>query len=364
MKFNDAILYNWKDKFEFTTFEKTLLFDTNVTIPEDQRDLIFNNKQNPALQQRFFNHILYSNITCNDYKVSFDTCATNIINTLFKTYVTNNTLIITTNSEHPSVVNNLNNYDDNNIVYVDNMVSVFDIKNKISAYDNVLIYVCATPALGTCVISNEIIENIQLICKNSKKPIISVLDDVQGFFLYPRSYKIYDYIIGTAHAIIPEFNLGFVISKQHDDTFNLYASQYEEMFIDMLDHILKYKSLLYHYSMILSQYYSNLLYCNNKFKLYNELPFKFFIIDQGKIDYERKLNPTAKIPMYLIGSTDVYENNEQHYKLNTWYKEVSLKNNKLYYSTGLLRASLSILNFNDFLSIIHKMNMIINNMGI
>ena len=67
----------------------------------------------------------------NNYKVSFDTCATNIINKLFERYATSNTLIITTNSEHPSVVYNLNKHNDDNIIYIDNMLSIFDIKNKI-----------------------------------------------------------------------------------------------------------------------------------------------------------------------------------------------------------------------------------------
>ena len=40
----------------------------------------------------------------------------NIINKLFKLYATDNTLIITTNSEHPSVMNNLNNYVPVNVI--------------------------------------------------------------------------------------------------------------------------------------------------------------------------------------------------------------------------------------------------------
>lgn len=364
IKFNDNILYSWKDKFKFTSYEHSLLFNNDMTIPEDKRNLVFNNKQNIEFQKRFFNHILYSNISSNNYKVSFDTCATNIINKLFERYATSNTLIITTNSEHPSVVYNLNKYNDDNIIYIDNMLSIFDIKNKISKYTNILIYVCATPALSINIVQNELIENIQIMCKKYNKHLVTILDDVQGMFLYPRDYRIYNYIIGTAHAIIPGFNLGFVISNKQDDICNLYSQKYEEIFIDMLDHILKYKSLLYQYSMILTQYYSTLLFYNNKFKLYNELPFKFFIIDQGKIDYERKNNPKMRIPMYLIGSTDVCDNNICDRKINSWYKEISIKNNKLYYSTGLLRATLSILNFDDFINILHKMNMIINNMNI
>ena len=360
MKFNDTILQQWKSRFIFSTYEQSMLFNNDITISKENRNKVFNCKQIDSLQVRFFNHILYSNVSANYHKVSFDICASNIIDILFDFYASNDTLILTTQSEHPSVVNNLNKC--KNIIYINDMDSLIDIQNKLSAYKNVLLYICATPALSTNIIPNSIVENIQMICKNAKKTIISILDDVQGFFLYPRSYDIYDYVIGTAHAIIPGFNLGFVISKKDDSLFNMHSETYENMFIDRLDHILKYKSLLYQYSMVLTQYYSILQYYDNKFKLYNEIPFKFFIIDQGKIDAERNLNPSARIPTYLIGSTDINDNSYGEYELNRRYKELAAKNNKLYYSTGLFRSTLSILDFDSFLKIIHKINLLINNM--
>lgn len=37
----------------------------------------------------------------------------------------------------------------------------------------------------------------------------------------PRDYSIFDYVIGTAHAIIPNYNSGIVISKEKPYTANI-----------------------------------------------------------------------------------------------------------------------------------------------
>jgi len=34
-------------------------------------------------------------------------------------------------------------------------------------------------------------------------------------FILPRDYEKYDYVIGTAHALIPGFNLGIVLSREY-----------------------------------------------------------------------------------------------------------------------------------------------------
>ena len=358
MTFDKQILYNWKQQFIFSNSDKDNLSNIDVLISDNDKKNIFIDSYDLNRQIMFFKHILYSNISLDQYYVSYDSCATNIINKLFDTYVTENTLIITSFNEHPSVLNNLNKFNSNNIVYINNISTIFNL--NFQQYSNIFIYICATPAYGTNIIPNSIIKKLQKKIYTYNNNIITVLDDVQGFFLYPRDYSIYDYIIGTAHAIIPNFNLGYVISKRNNkQIFNLYSAYYEIKFINALNSIFKYKHLLYQYSTILSQYYYELT-TNKKFRLYNEVPFKFYIIDQEKIDYEKQYNNTQSVPTYLIGTTDINDNTQRYVELNKWYKEIALKNNKLYYSTGLLRATLSILDFDDFLSIIDKLNMLIN----
>jgi hypothetical protein len=41
-----------------------------------------------------------------------------------------------------------------------------------------------------------------------------MIDDVHGMFLIPRDYSIFDYILYTAHSLIPNYEMGFLISKK------------------------------------------------------------------------------------------------------------------------------------------------------
>ena len=193
---------------------------TSIQNPENFNNYI--NKNNNF--KIFFNK---KQLLDNQY-FSFDSCATNIIDRLFKENVDDDTLVITTGSEHPSVVNNLIkcknviklirgghiNYNELNI-------------DNILQYKKIFVYTIAVSSGDSCFTPNSIITQLKTILKNI--PTIFVLDAVQELFLTPRDYSIFDYVIGTAHALIPNYNQGIVISKdkpycsltQNNTLFNL-----------------------------------------------------------------------------------------------------------------------------------------------
>ena len=64
--------------------------------------------------------------------------------------------------------------------------------------------------------------------------------------MLPRDYSIFDYVIGTAHAIIPEYNCGIVISK--DKPYCRNPKKIAMKFSNLLSIVLKRKQYLSSFS--------------------------------------------------------------------------------------------------------------------
>ena len=153
---------------------------------------------------------------------SFAPCATDIIDSLFKQYVDDDTLVITTNSEHPSVVENLNNCKNVLRLIKSTTCQCKTTTNELSKYKRVFVYMIALSSGDSCFVPNSVFNLLQK--QLAGIPSVFVLDAVQELFTLPRDYSIFDYVIGTAHAIIPEYNCGIVISKEQP-----YCSQTENI---------------------------------------------------------------------------------------------------------------------------------------
>ena len=159
-----------------------------------------------------FHNLFESFQLASNQVFSFAPCATDIIDRLFKQYVDDDTLVITTNSEHPSVVENLKNCK-NVLRLVDK--TTLQLKStsiELSKYKHVFVYMIAVSVGDSCFVSNSIFNSLQKQLIGI--PSIFVLDAVQELFMLPRDYSIFDYVIGTAHAIVPKYNCGIVISKE------------------------------------------------------------------------------------------------------------------------------------------------------
>lgn len=190
----------------------------------------------------------------NNYKVGVDTCATNIIHNLFQRYmVLKDTIIITTNSEHSSVMQQFNDgkYEGtrDNIHYgitsfisdaykvhifdIDNVETINNIKNNIENSKLILLYTKGCNSQTGKIYSDEYLKNIKkcIIDINPTVQVMHCIDDVQSLFLIKRDYTNYNYIISTAHAIISNYDTGLIIYNDNNNDFGYQILPFIEEYI-------------------------------------------------------------------------------------------------------------------------------------
>ena len=230
------------------------MFILSNTRSEDA--VLYSDKEYKKMESEYFSRMPFSNISSKTHNIMFDTCATNHIKNLFKKYVNEDTLVITSMNEHNNVkelVNNCNNklilnhYKDIITLNVDTIVT------ECKKYKKAFIYI-----IGTQISSGEITPQLfyetlkkQLVINNIEH--IMVLDDVQGMFMVPRDYSIFDYVVGTAHALIEGYDMGILISRNND--FGIKAINWGYDYLELLDIMLKRKDLLNSFTQVMTQYF-------------------------------------------------------------------------------------------------------------
>ena len=242
----------WLNQNPFTEDEMKILSK------QRSEDIVIDEEKFKLASQKLFDRIPFCNITTDTHNLMVDTCATNHITNLFKKYVDDDTLVITSMCEHNNVKDLvtkcknkmvLNHYRDIITLNIDNI-----IQNS-KQYKKVFVYI-----IGTQISSGEITP--QLFYQKLKEQLnqnkinnIMVLDDVQGMFLVPRDYSLFDYIVGTAHALIEGYDMGILISRNND--FGIKAVNWVEDYIELLDIMLKRKDILNSFTQIMTQYFYN-----------------------------------------------------------------------------------------------------------
>lgn len=202
----------WLKGFNFSETELNLLkseegdFDFSPVEYSDTKEL--------AIKALPFNEGM------NDYNIFFDFCATNIIDRLFDKYVTDDTLVITTISEHPSVKNNLNKC--KNVFYFFQNgkleLDTLEFERRLKGCKNVFVYFISLSMGDGQLTGNQTVLVLKDILSRYNKPYKIVLDAVQELFFLPRDYSIYDYVIGTAHAFVTKYDTGFLFSKEYEES--------------------------------------------------------------------------------------------------------------------------------------------------
>lgn len=338
MKFDDNIIHNWHKQFNFNKDELDLI---NIS-PKLTLSSLFDSE----LNRRFLDTLVAYKID-GSYKVSVDSCATNIIDYLFQKYVTDETLVITTECEHPSVLNNLRNCKHRFYISSDSYIydyKVNDLVDQLSNYRNVFVYINTTPIISKVVVPDYLIKRIKNLLLLSEVDHHIVLDEVQGMHFYLRDYSIADSIISTAHALIDkQFNLGILISKSN---FRYFDSDAISHYLDLVKLINKYKSFIYQYSMVMSEYYSELE--SRGIELFNKIPYKFFVINSDATKSSSRLVP--------------FDSNKYIDKrgLELFNKAKELDPNMVYSNNAVVRGIHLIKDFDTAMDIIHDINNRIN----
>ena len=292
-----------------------------------------NDQQWEKFKQKFFNK-LFMPSKIQDRQLAFEESATTFINYLFDKYVDDNTLIISTDSEHPSVKKCLVKYKNKYILNFERDIITYSIDKilfEAKKYKKVFVYIIGTKNATGEITPQEFF--VQLKQKFEKNNIFYtlVLDDVQGMFLVPRDYSIFDYIIGTAHALCPGYDMGIMLSKYFE--FGKKAYNWGEEYLKHLDIMLKRRNKINIFKTVMLSYYKKHLNIDNKLANSLSVPYIFYFtikdlnFTQKTTDLLHKFN--LLIPAYDFSPITF----------------VHMRCHEFIYNKSLLPHTISILNF-------------------
>lgn len=276
-------LQQWNQSYPITDSELQLLFPTEQMIEEQPTET--------AVSQ-FFDLIgsKLADTHCLDLNSQG---ATSIIKQLFEYYNDPNTLFVISDLEHPAVKQFIPSIKDHcyiirefDDVFNVNQRLIDDIVQHSKHYDNVFVYVIGMQNAFMKPTPTEFYTKLK---QSLTIPSIVCIDAVQELFLTPRDYSQFDYVIGTAHATISNFNLGLLIRNKHVQGFNQDGLLNRlAMFIKQLNVLLSRQQKLHSFNQAMTTYFQQT--CPFKYKQLDTVDYAFsFELDCKITQAEYKL---------------------------------------------------------------------------
>ena len=270
---NLDLIYNWLESFGYTENQIRYLQEPRVEKPDCNLNY-----------HKIASENLLKLIPYNSFKnplLSVDTRATLLIQKLFNKYVDDDTLVITTGSEHGSVRQELSKCK-NVIAPICRGVLRQDVDLELECkhFKKAFIYMIALSVGDDHYLYNCDVKHIQEILRNNNVEFVTVLDAVQECFLLPRDFSIYDFVIGTAHALIPEYNMGMLFGT--DKMSCDYAGNWISDFTNKLKMLFENKSLLYMFNNVMSQTLSDVTRSDNSLRDTSRASFFYNLADYKK----------------------------------------------------------------------------------
>lgn len=243
---------------KFTNTEIEILNDISLDNPMESDKYL-------DLENEYFKRMPLCNINNKDYHITFEYKARTFINYIFSEYFDDtDTLIISVENEHHSVLENINKCK-NGII-----LKRFDVFNynfskimlelSTKKYKRAFVYITGVQLFTGEIIPQLFFEKLKDILLKNNISVKMMLDDVHGMFLIPRDYSIFDYILYTAHSIVDKFDMGLLISK--DGLYGKRAYNWGSKYLKRLDIMLKRKEKIFLFKYILNQYFNQ--YFSNK----------------------------------------------------------------------------------------------------
>lgn len=208
--------------------------------------------------------------------------ATQLIDKLFDYYVDNDTLVITTELEHNAVKANIKkcanvltiNTDEFNSIIHGDFHIINAILDNAKQFNKCFVYIIGMQNAYMIATPNEFFIKLKNALVQNDIDHILCIDAVQEFFLTPRDYRIFDYVIGTAHATISNHNLGFLVRKKQVKSFNDNALIDDlHLFLLQLDILFKRKRKIYNFKQLISDYFKKTF--SGKYVQLNSVDYAF-----------------------------------------------------------------------------------------
>ena len=264
------------------------------------------------LEQEYFDRMPFCNISSEDRCIRFDESGSSFINKVFDKEVDDETLVVSTTYEHGSVQKRLKEVKNLLLLNSDNDIRGYQIDkiiNEAKKYKKVFLYI-----IGTQLSTGEITP--QLFFEDVKEALVKnniehkiLIDDVHGMFVTPRDYRIFDYVLYTAHSLVNEYEMGILISKDGD--LGLKAYNWGKEYLKRLDIILGKKEKMMQFKNIMIQYLNKLIADTSTFRLYTQTANHIFAVETKGLYYTEE--EYEKLDSYKIRVSE-------HKIANSWIR--------------------------------------------
>ena len=233
------------------------------------------------------------------YRIEIDVRCTNLIDKLFKVYVSPDTFIITSSHDHEATTSRLGN----NKKYIVNLFRLQDKQERMNIFEeiitafkeskckNVFCLMVGTTPQSAVMIDQAFFIGLKHKLTNNNIPHLMFLDDCQGLVIMERNYEIFDGFLATGHVLSSLFpNVGLLFTKLPQKIGFTNKQALIDVF-DKLEIIDKYKDKAKGFNALLSKYFESTL-TNTGFTEYkNEVPHQFAIAlpdtkAYKKLDYD------------------------------------------------------------------------------
>lgn len=247
-----------------------------------------------TLENEFFKNLDNSNISSETHCVRIAESASILIKQLFENEVDDDTLIISSTGEHETVRNILSQY--KNVLILNhkfhfnfNKKDLYTLINQnIGNCKKVFIYIIGTHISTGLITPQNLFRNIMEILTENNIPYKMTIDDVHGLFVSPRDYSIFDYVIGTAHALIRPYDMGLIISRNEKYGEKIY--NWFNDYMIRLRIILKRMTKMRLFSYVLSQTFSEYLSSiDNNITRYADNAPNIFALDCKQFIYNQRI---------------------------------------------------------------------------
>ena len=270
------IIKQWYEENKFTEEERELI--KKVDSYEQTTKGVTEEWFDREITTPLFKFCPSSNITTDDYTVRFDLCATNIIKQLSTHFDQEDTLIVTSNNEHINVQNAFSDAKNLYVINADEVIHKFKTAELIAEckkWKNVFFYVIGTELSRGKIAPNPWFKHIRKELSGINLTIC--LDDVQGMYLVPRDYSLFDYVIGTAHSLITPFDLGICFQRKSGVMFGEMYYDTATEYLEVLSMFIKKRYAIESFSAMMQQAFSTYMAQEHTFTFTQSSPHIFSI---------------------------------------------------------------------------------------
>ena len=261
----------------------------------------------------YFKNMPYCNISPKTHRIESADNGSFFIRELFKKYAPDDqTFVLSSTCEHDTTRECLSTVKNKLELYIKDIRSL-NINKIIEAYKNSNCTFFMMYMVGTSISSGEIIPQtfFELLKNRLEKeniPHVLILDDVHGMFITPRDYRIFDYVLYTAHSLVCDYNMGMLISKNENQPIGKYDPLGLDQYFTRLMIILNRKDKLRLFKQILSQYFAEELADTKFFGLHEFTSQHIFSLKTYNLKFTQRQWDKLNEYKIRLGEGDWYQN--------------------------------------------------------